>query len=128
MGTRGVFLLDSENWDRRLSVYTKLDRLYHGRFSKNECLEEVRKKSRAVQRVITDELQRKVAVRAGLVVYGPTLPWNIHRIGGVDVIGGFNVRRWLRRQETDGLTEADVERTISALQRALPPRYQEQER
>lgn len=123
IGRRGAFAIDSESWDRRLPVRNKLEKLYHGKFPKNERLDEALEEARIAQDLISKALGREVFVRPSLVIYGPKMPWDIHRMRGIDVIKGNNVRKWLRREGKEKLTEREIERIFDAAQRALPPRY-----
>jgi hypothetical protein len=126
VGKRGAFTIDSESWDRRLPVRNKLEKLYHGKFSKNERLDEALEEARLAQELISKQLGREITVHPALVIYGPKMPWDIHRMRGIDVIKGKNVRKWLRREGKDKLTEREIERIYEAARTALPPRYGEQ--
>lgn len=122
VGKRGAFAIDSEAWDKRLPVRNKLEKLYHGKFSKNERLDQALEEAQIAQRLVSEELGKEIFVRPSLVIYGPTMPWDIHRLRGIDVISGNNVRKWLRTGK-DKLTEREIERIYAAAQRAMPPRH-----
>lgn len=122
VGRRGAFAIDSESWDRRLPLRNKLEQLYHGRFSKNERIDEALAEARNAERLISKELNREIKVRASLAIYGPSMPWDSHRLRGVDIITGTKVRKWLRSGK-DRLSEEEIEEIYQAAQRVLPARY-----
>ncbi|WP_432707472.1 nuclease-related domain-containing protein [Nocardiopsis ansamitocini] len=122
VGRRGAFAIDSESWDKRLPLRNKLEKLYHGRFSKNERIDEALAEARNAERLISKELGREIKVRASLAIYGPTMPWDSHRLRGVDIITGTKVRKWLRSGK-DRLSEREIDEIYTAAQRVLPPRY-----
>ncbi|RNL87327.1 NERD domain-containing protein [Halostreptopolyspora alba] len=122
VGRRGAFAIDSESWDKRLPLRNKLEKLYHGRFSKNERIDEALEEARTAERLISEELGRDIKVRAALAIYGPGMPWDSHRLRGVDIISGTKVRKWLRSGR-DRLSEEEIEEIHQAAKRVLPPRY-----
>ncbi|GAB7098686.1 hypothetical protein JCM3263A_01600 [Thermobifida fusca] len=122
VGRRGAFAIDSEAWDKRLPLRNKLEKLYHGRFSKNERIDEALAEARNAERLISEELGRPIKVRAALAIYGPSMPWDSHRLRGVDIIVGTKVRKWLRSGK-DRLTEEEIEEIYQAAKKVLPPMY-----
>ncbi|GAA1453312.1 hypothetical protein GCM10009602_59240 [Nocardiopsis tropica] len=122
VGRRGAFAIDSESWDKRLPLRNKLEKLYHGRFSKNERIDEALEEAKRAEELISTELGREIKVRASLAIYGPGMPWDSHRLRGVDIITGTKVRKWLRSGR-DRLTETEIEEIYKAAEKALPPRY-----
>ncbi len=122
VGRRGAFAIDSEAWDKRLPLRNKLEKLYHGRFSKNERIDEALEEARTAQRLISEELGREIRVRASLAIYGPGMPWDSHNLRGVDIITGTKVRKWLRTGK-DRLSEEEIEAIYNAAAKVLPPRY-----
>ncbi|MBB6119033.1 nuclease-related domain-containing protein [Nocardiopsis algeriensis] len=122
VGRRGAFAIDSESWDKRLPLYNKLEKLYHGRFSKNERIDEALEEAKRAEELISKELGRPIKVRASLAIYGPGMPWDSHRLRGVDIITGTKVRKWLRTGR-DRLTEEEIEEIYQAAQKVLRPRY-----
>ncbi|MFI6578017.1 nuclease-related domain-containing protein [Nocardiopsis sp. NPDC050513] len=122
VGRRGAFAIDSESWDRRLPLRNKLEKLYHGRFSKNERIDEALEEAKRAEELISKELGREISVRASLAIYGPGMPWDSHRLRGVDIITGTKVRKWLRTGR-DRLDEREIEEIYEAAKKALPPRY-----
>ncbi|PSL00823.1 nuclease-like protein [Murinocardiopsis flavida] len=122
VGRRGAFAIDSESWDKRLPLHNKLEKLYHGRFSKNERIDEALEEAREAQRLVSEELGRSVSVRAALAIYGPTMPWDHHNLRRVDIIAGTKVRKWLRTGK-DRLTDKEINEIHQAAERALPPRH-----
>ncbi|PWV57577.1 nuclease-like protein [Nocardiopsis sp. L17-MgMaSL7] len=122
VGRRGAFAIDSESWDKRLPLRNKLEKLYHGRFSKNERIDEALEEAKRAEELISKELGRDISVRASLAIYGPGMPWDSHRLRGVDIITGTKVRKWLRSGR-DRLSETEIEEIYQAASKALPPRY-----
>ncbi|MFC3999241.1 nuclease-related domain-containing protein [Nocardiopsis sediminis] len=122
VGRRGAFAIDSESWDKRLPLRNKLEKLYHGRFSKNERIDEALEEARAAQRLISEQLGREIHVRASLAIYGPGMPWDSHNLRGVDIITGTKVRKWLRTGKSR-LSEQEIEEIYQAAQKVLLPRY-----
>ncbi|MBR8744863.1 nuclease-related domain-containing protein [Nocardiopsis sp. MG754419] len=122
VGRRGAFAIDSESWDKRLPLRNKLEKLYHGRFSKNERIDEALEEAERAAELISEELGRDIKVRASLAIYGPGMPWDSHRLRGVDIITGTKVRKWLRTGR-DRLSETEIEEIHKAAEKALPPRY-----
>lgn len=122
VGRRGAFAIDSEAWDRRLPLRNKLEKLYHGRFSKNERIDEALEEARTAERLIGEELGQEINVRASLAIYGPRMSWDSHNLRGVDIISGTKVRKWLRTGN-DRLDEQQIEDIYRAAQRVLPPRH-----
>ncbi|GAA1105611.1 hypothetical protein GCM10009605_45890 [Nocardiopsis composta] len=122
VGRRGAFAIDSESWDKRLPLRNKLESLYHGRFSKNERIDEALEEARTAEQLISEELGRPVRVRASLAIYGPGMPWDSHNLRGVDIIRGTKVRKWLRSGKSR-LTEQEIEDIYRAAQKVLPAKY-----
>ncbi|WP_026122940.1 nuclease-related domain-containing protein [Nocardiopsis halotolerans] len=122
VGRRGAFAIDSESWDKRLPLRNKLEQLYHGRFNKNDRIDEALEEAKRAEELINNALGREIKVRASLAIYGPTMPWDSHRLRGVDIITGTRVRKWLRTGR-DRLTETEIEEIYQAAEKALPPRY-----
>ncbi|HEV2244613.1 MAG TPA: nuclease-related domain-containing protein [Streptosporangiaceae bacterium] len=126
IGPGGVFALDSERWDRRLPVRSVTgDLLYHGPFSQKARLEHARwEASRAAAR-LSDALGEKITVRPAMVIYGPTIPWIVASLNGVDVFSGKRLRKYFRRQartRRGGQLDAEqVEDIHIAAAVALPP-------
>ncbi|MFD0773068.1 nuclease-related domain-containing protein [Streptomonospora algeriensis] len=122
VGRRGAFAIDSESWDKRLPVRNKLEKLYHGKFSKNERLDEALDEARTAERLISERVGREITVHASLAVYGPTLPWDSHNLRGVDVIAGTKVRKWLRSGNAR-LSDGEIEEIAETARAVLPARY-----
>ncbi len=127
IGPAGVFAIDSERWDRRLPVRaTQGDQLFHGPYSQTGRLRHAQLEAAEAARLISTGLGRTVRVRPAMVIYGPTVPWTVARISGVDVFGGRRLRRYLRTQarasRAQRLDQPDVERIRAAAERALPAR------
>ena len=99
IGPAGVFALDSERWDRRLPVRNVSGGvLYHGPFSQAGRLRHARWEGAQAARYLSATLEREISVRPAMVIYGPTIPWTVSRMDGVDVFSGRRLRKYLRRQ------------------------------
>jgi Nuclease-related domain len=125
IGPAGVFAVDSERWDRRLPVRaTQGGQLFHGPYSQTGRLKHAQLEAGEAARLISAALGRTVRVRPAMVIYGPTVPWTVARISGVDVFSGRRLRRYLRAQarasREQRLDRPDVERINAAAERALP--------
>ncbi|MBV2366550.1 NERD domain-containing protein [Streptomonospora sp. NEAU-YY374] len=123
VGRRGAFAIDSESWDKRLPLRNKLEKLYHGKFSKNERIDEALEEARTAQKLISERLGREIDIRASLAIYGPSMPWDSHNLRGVDVITGTKVRKWLRSGKSQNLSEKEIEEIYRAAEEVLPARY-----
>src|SRR5580704_4595941 len=127
VGPAGVFAVDSERWDRRLPLRaTQGGHLYHGPYSQTSRLKHAQMEAALAGRLISETLGRKQRIRPAMVIYGPTVPWTVARIGGVDVFSGRRLRKYLRTQararRDQRLTREEIERIHEAAEAALPPR------
>ncbi|HUY50492.1 MAG TPA: NERD domain-containing protein [Streptosporangiaceae bacterium] len=127
IGPAGVFAVDSERWDRRLPVRaTQGGQLFHGPYSQTGRLQHAQLEAGEAARLISARLGRKLRVRPAMVIYGPTVPWTVARISGVDVFSGRRLRRYLRAQARASrgqrLDDAEIERIHAAAALALPSR------
>lgn len=130
IGPAGVFALDSERWDRRLPVRTVAASsgagavLYHGPFSQKERLAHARWEAAQAARLVGAELDQELTVRPTMVIYGPTVPWHVATLRGVDVFGGRRVGRYFRTQSRASrghrLGGAEAAVIYEAAERALP--------
>jgi hypothetical protein len=131
IGPGGVFAVDSERWDRRLPVRTVASDsvagplLYHGPFSQKSRLAHARWEAAQAARLLSEQLGRKVDVRPVMVIYGPTVPWTVTTLRGVDVFSGRKVIRYFSsRKRAAGMTPLTWEQAgeiFYAAQRALAP-------
>ena len=127
IGPAGVFAVDSERWDRRLPLRaTQGGHLYHGPYSQTSRLKHAQLEAGMAGRLISEALGRKQRIRPAMVIYGPTVPWTVARISGVDVFSGRRLRKYLRAQararREQRLTGEEMERIYAAAEKALPPR------
>jgi hypothetical protein len=127
VGPAGVFAVDSERWDRRLPLRaTQGGHLYHGPYSQTGRLKHAQMEAVMAARLISETLGRKQRIRPAMVIYGPTVPWTVARIGGVDVFSGRRLRKYLRAQararREQRLTREEIERIHEAAETALPHR------
>ncbi len=126
IGPGGVFALDSERWDRRLPVRSvSTDLLYHGPYSQRDRLKHADWEARQAAARLSEVLGETVSVRPAMAIYGPTIPWIVARLDGVDVFGGRRVRKYFKRQtRTSGagrLEAGQIEDIHVAAALALPP-------
>jgi hypothetical protein len=127
VGPAGVFTVDSERWDRRLPLRaTQGGHLYHGPYSQTGRLKHAQLEAGLAGQLISETLGRKQRIRPAMVIYGPSVPWTVARISGVDVFSGRRLRKYLRAQararREQRLTREEVERIHAAADKALPPR------
>lgn len=131
IGPGGVYAIDSERWDRRMPVRTVASNsaagpvLYHGPDSKRERLAHARWEAAQAAYLLSRELGQPIAVRPAMVIYGPTVPWSVTRLRGVEVMGGRSVVRYFvgrKRANPDiAVTWDQVGEIAAAAERALPP-------
>jgi len=128
VGPTGVYAIDSEQWDKQLPVRNKNGRsLYHGPFSQKARLEHAVWEAGQASDLIGDALGEDITVRPAMVVYGPSIPWGVITIRGVDVFGGDRLRKYLRSRTYAGvrrpkLSAEEVQRIYTAAERVLPPK------
>lgn len=130
VGPGGVYALDSERWDRRLPIRTVASGsaagpvLYHGPFSQKDRLAHARWEAAQAARLLSAELGHQIEVRPAMVIYGPSVPWAVANIRGVDVLSGRSVVRYFssRKRSSDGetLSWEEAGEVFAAAQRALP--------
>lgn len=126
IGPAGAFAVGSERWDRRLPVRaTQGGQLYHGPFDKADRLTQAQRAAEEASRVVSAVLGRHLTVRPAMVIYGPTVPWSVVRIRGVDVFCGRRLGKYLRKETKASraarLDAGEIERIHSAAAHVLPP-------
>jgi hypothetical protein len=126
IGPAGVVALDSERWDRRLPVRTGAGtQLYHGPFNQRDRLRHARWEAARASTLVGAELGREIDVQAAMAIYGPTIPWVVTSLRGVDVFAGRKLRKYLRRRARASgkrrLDASQVDDICEAASRALPP-------
>ena len=125
IGPAGIFALDSERWDRRLPIRTIGGDLYHGPLNQEKRLKHARWEAHQTAKLLGAELGHPVRVRPVMVLYGPSIPWAVTRLQGVDVFDGGRVGTYFRRQSkaTAGhhLDASQIAVMYAAAERALPP-------
>jgi len=126
IGPAGVYAVDSQRWDRRLPVRaTQGGQLFHGPFEQVTELQNALWHASQASRLIGEALGQQVAVRAAMVIYGPTVPWIVVKVSGVDVFCGRRLRKYLRREacanRTRRLDERQIELVHAAAAQVLPP-------
>jgi hypothetical protein len=124
VGPSGVFTVDSQRMDRRLPVRAIGGMLFHGPVSQTEKIDHAKFEAERAAALIASELGQRVRVRPAMVVYGPSVPWVIMRLKGVDVFDGRHVGTYFRKQSkaTVGhhLDTAQVALVFAAAAHALP--------
>jgi hypothetical protein len=125
IGPGGVFAVDSERWDRRLPVRTvSTHLLYHGPYPQRDRLAHANWEAAQAAARLSEALGQKISVRPAMVIYGPTIPWIVANLDGVDVFSGKRVRKYFKRQtrtSQDRLDTGQVEDIHVAAALALPP-------
>ena len=100
--------------------------LYHGPYSQTSRLKHAQLEAGLAGQLISETLGRKQRIRPAMVIYGPTVPWTVARISGVDVFSGRRLRKYLRAQararREQRLPREEIERIHTAADKALPPR------
>ncbi len=125
VGPAGIYAVDSEVWDRRLPVRaTRGGKLFHGPRDQAARLEHTRSEADQVARLIGAALGQPITARPAMVIYGPTVPWIVVRIGGVDVFCGRRLRKYLRREaagRSGYLDAGQIEAICEIAAQVLPP-------
>jgi hypothetical protein len=126
IGPGGIYSVDSERWDRRLPVRaTKGGKLYHGPFCQADRLSHALLAADESRRVVSAALGRQITVQPALVIYGPTVPWTVASVRGVDVFCGRRLRKYLQQtakaSSAARLGSDEIERIYAAAAEALPP-------
>jgi len=130
IGPGGVYALDSERWDRRLPVRTVASGsaagpvLYHGPFSQKDRLAHARWEAAQAAQLLGTALRREITVRPAMVIYGPTIPWAVASLRGVDVFAGRALPRYFftrkRRRPAGPLSWEEIGEIYAAAERVLP--------
>ena len=126
IGPGGVFAVDSELWDRRLPVRSvSADLIYHGPFSQRDRLKHAAWEAAQAATYLSKALRKEISVRPAMVIYGPTIPWIVATMDGVDVFSGRRLRKYFRRQARTSrdarLDPGQIEDIQVAAAVALPP-------
>jgi hypothetical protein len=132
VGPGGIYAVDSERWDRRLPVRTVAAStgsasgalLYHGPFSQKDRLAHARWEATKAARLLSEDLGRQITVRPAMVIYGPTVPWGVTNLRGVDVFAGRKVGKYFRSRRranrSDALGWEEASAIAAAAERVLP--------
>ena len=126
VGPGGVYSVDSERWDRRLPVRaTKGGKLYHGPFCQADRLTHAIWAADEARRVVSAALGQQLMVKPAMVIYGPTIPWTVASVRGVDVFCGRRLRKYLQQAakatSVARLDPDEIERIHAAAAHVLPP-------
>jgi hypothetical protein len=126
VGPGGVYTVDSERWDRRLPVRaTKGGKLYHGPFGQADRLTHALWAADEARRLLSVALGQQLIVKPAMVIYGPTIPWTVASVGGVDVFCGRRLRKYLQQSAKASsvarLDAGEIERIHAAAAHVLPP-------
>ncbi len=87
-------------------------------------LEHARWEASQAARLIGTALGQPITARPAMVIYGPTVPWIVVRISGVDVFCGRRLRKYLRREahgRSGYLDERQIEAIGEIAAQVLPP-------
>jgi hypothetical protein len=124
IGPGGIFTLDSQKMDKRLTIRAMDGKLFHGPVDQVEKLDHARYEAERASELIGAQLGHKVRVRPAMVIYGPKVNWMVIRLKGVDIFDGGHVGNYFRKQSkaTRGkhLDTAQVAMVFSAAAHALP--------
>jgi hypothetical protein len=127
VGPAGIYAVDSEIWDRRLPVRaTRGGKLFHGPRDQVARLDHARWEAGQAARLIGAALGQPITARPAMVIYGPTVPWIVVRISGVDVFCGRRLRKYLRREATGRsgyLDDRQIEAIHDIAAQVLPPAH-----
>ena len=77
-------------------------------------------------RLIGTALGQPITARPAMVIYGPTVPWIVVRISGVDVFCGRRLRKYLRREAAGRggyLDDRQIEAIHDIAAQVLPPAH-----
>jgi Nuclease-related domain len=125
IGPAGVFTLDSERLDRRLPLRAIGGMLYHGKETMEPRFDHATHEAKHAATLIARELGQRVRVKPVMVLYGPSIPWVIMKVKGVDVFDGSRVGTYFRRQTKavakHRLDTSQIAMVLAAAARALPP-------
>jgi hypothetical protein len=126
VGPGGVYLVDAERWDRRLPIRaTQRGKIYHGPFSQSPRLNQALRAAGEAGKMVSEALGEQIAVQPAMVIYGPTVPWTVASISGVDVLSGRRLRKYLLQGRNGHpaarLDAGEIERIHAAAAQALPP-------
>jgi len=130
IGPGGVYAVDSERWDRRLPVRTlaggtaSAPLMYHGPYSQKDRLAHARWEAAQAARLLSEDLGEEISVQPVMVIYGPTVPWVVTNLRGVDVFAGRRVGKYFRtRKKSNKSGRLDWEEAgaiYAAAERVLP--------
>jgi Nuclease-related domain len=125
IGPSGIFTLDSQRLDKRLSVLVKGGGLYHGPVSQEKKIDHAKDEAERAAALISAELGQTVKVRPAMVIYGPKVPWVVMKLNGVDLFDGAHISTYFRRRSkaTAGhhWDSAQVALVVTAAAHVLPP-------
>jgi hypothetical protein len=125
VGPAGIYAVDSEVWDRRLPVRaTRGGKLFHGPRDQAARLEHAQWEASQAARLISEALGQQVTARPAMVIYGPSVPWIVVRIGGVDVFCGRRLGKYMRREaysRSRYLDDRQIEAIHEVAAQVLPP-------
>jgi hypothetical protein len=125
IGPGGVYSVDAERWDRRMTLHTtKGGTLYHGPFCQSDRLSHAVWAAEQARKLVSAALGKQLIVQPAMVIYGPTVPWTVASISGVDVFCSRRLRKYLRQaaksRPAARLGADEIEEIHAAAARALP--------
>lgn len=138
IGPGGVFAVDSELWDRRLPIRSfraaksakpgQSGMLYHGPYSQKERLGHARWEAEHASALLSEDLGRGIETQPAMVIYGPTVPWVVATMDGVDVLSGGRIRMYFARRtrmipRAERMDRDQVAEIYAAADGLLPPAH-----
>lgn len=132
IGPGGVYALDSQRWDRRLPVRAVASSkstasgqsLYHGPISQKDRLAHASWEASQASRLLSRELGRDIPVKPAMVIYGPSIPWAVASLRGVDVFAGRSIGKYFRgrkrARKAGPLSWEEAGEIFAAAQQLLP--------
>ena len=125
VGPAGVFAIDSEAWDKHMTVRTSSHKqLWLGPENKKDRLEHARWEAERAADLLSGAIGKSIAVRPVVAVYGPKILWDVATIREVDVFSGPRLRKYLRRRARQAdarpLTDDEIEKIYAAANKAFP--------
>ncbi len=125
IGPAGVYSMDSQRLDKRLSLRMIDGMVYHGQRSMEKRIDHAKDEAKLAAQRIGGELGQTVRVRPVVVTYGPSSMWKIMQVKDVALFDGSRIGSYFRQQSklTRGhhLDSDQIAMIFAAAERALPP-------
>ena len=126
IGPAGVYAVGSQRWDRRPPVpATPGGPVPSAPLDPAARVRDTRRPAGAAGRVVRARTGRPGTAHPAMVIYGPTVPWVVVKVSGVDVFCGRRLGKYLRREacanRTRRLDARQIELIHAAAAQLLPP-------